>query len=62
MTLTDLSPLANHLWQSTIFAIAAWLLTLAPLKKEPRLRPLLDLVRGIIKIPNPLLAPSSHRK
>ena len=25
----DLSPLANHLWQSTLFAAAAWLLTLA---------------------------------
>ena len=25
----NLSPLANHLWQSTLFAGAAWLLTLA---------------------------------
>jgi bla regulator protein BlaR1 len=29
MNLSDLSPLANHLWQSTLFAAAAWLLTLA---------------------------------
>ena len=29
MTYADLSPLANHLWQSTLFAAAAWLLTLA---------------------------------
>src|ERR1039457_811013 len=28
MTLSDLSPFANHLWQSTLFAVAAWLLTL----------------------------------
>ena len=26
---TDLSPLANHLWQSTLFFVAAWLVTLA---------------------------------
>jgi hypothetical protein len=26
---TDLSPLANHLWQSTLFAAVAGLLTLA---------------------------------
>jgi hypothetical protein len=25
---TDLSPLANHLWQSTLFTAAAWVLTL----------------------------------
>jgi uncharacterized protein (TIGR03435 family) len=29
MTLADLSPLANHIWQSTVFTIAAWLLTFA---------------------------------
>src|SRR5580693_4871582 len=28
MTLADLSPLANHLWQSTLCAMVAWLLTL----------------------------------
>lgn len=29
MTYADLSPLANHLWQSTVFAGAMWVLTLA---------------------------------
>jgi bla regulator protein blaR1 len=38
MTLTDLSPLANHLWQSTIFATAAWLLTLALRKNRASVR------------------------
>jgi bla regulator protein blaR1 len=38
MTLSDLSPLANHLWQSTIFAIAAWLLTLALRKNRASVR------------------------
>jgi uncharacterized protein (TIGR03435 family) len=29
MNFNDLSPVANHLWQSTVFAIVAWLLTFA---------------------------------
>ncbi len=29
MTYADLSPLANHLWQSTVFAAAMWALSLA---------------------------------
>src|SRR5438445_11854600 len=29
MNVADLSPLANHLWQSTLCAALAWLLTLA---------------------------------
>ncbi len=29
MTAPDLSPLANHLWQSTLCIAVAWLLTLA---------------------------------
>src|SRR5262249_35854259 len=33
-----LSPLANHLWQSTVFAAAAGLLTLALQKKQARTR------------------------
>jgi bla regulator protein blaR1 len=33
MTNADLSPLANHLWQSTVFAAAMWALTL-PLKQN----------------------------
>jgi len=38
MTLADLSPIANHLWQSTIFAVAAWLLTLALRKNRASVR------------------------
>ena len=38
MSLTDLSPLANHLWQSTLFAVAAWLLTLALTKNRAAVR------------------------
>lgn len=38
MPLTDLSPLANHLWQSTLFAVAAWLLTLALRKNRASVR------------------------
>src|SRR5690349_5879412 len=33
-----LTPLANHLWQSTLFAGAAWLLTLALRKNAARVR------------------------
>jgi hypothetical protein len=29
MTLQDLSPLENHLWQSTLRVLVAWVLTLA---------------------------------
>jgi len=35
---TDLSPVANHLWQSTVFAAAAWLLTLALRKNRAAVR------------------------
>jgi uncharacterized protein (TIGR03435 family) len=38
MTLADLSPLANHLWQSTLFAIAIWVLTLALRKNRASAR------------------------
>jgi len=38
MSLADPSPLANHLWQSTLFAIAAWLLTLALKKNHAAVR------------------------
>src|SRR5262249_49378621 len=34
----DLSPLANHLWQSTLFTAAAWLLTLALRKNRAAVR------------------------
>jgi bla regulator protein blaR1 len=38
MTVTTLTPLANHLWQSTIFACIAWLLTLALRKNRAAVR------------------------
>ena len=38
MTLADLSPLANHLWQSTLCAIVAWLLTLTLRKNRAAVR------------------------
>jgi bla regulator protein blaR1 len=38
MTLPYFSPLANHLWQSTLFALAAGLLTLALRKNHARTR------------------------
>src|SRR5215470_15087763 len=34
----NLSPVANHLWQSTLFAAAAWLLTLALRKNHASVR------------------------
>lgn len=34
----DLSPFANHLWQSTLFTAAAWLLTLALRKNRAAIR------------------------
>ena len=38
MNLANLSPLANHLWQSTLCAAAAWLLTLALKKNRAAVR------------------------
>jgi uncharacterized protein (TIGR03435 family) len=38
MILADLSPLANHLWQSTVCAAVAWLLTLALVKNRAAVR------------------------
>src|SRR5580704_7833836 len=38
MSLVNLSPLANHLWQSTLFAAAVWLLTLALKKNRAAVR------------------------
>src|ERR1035437_1727869 len=38
MTFADLSPLANHIWQSTLFAAVAWLLTLALRKNRAAMR------------------------
>jgi hypothetical protein len=38
MTPAYLSPLANHLWQSTLCAAAAWLLTLTLRRNRTELR------------------------
>ena len=38
MITPDLSPLANHLWQSTFFAAGAWLLTLAVRRNHAAVR------------------------
>ena len=38
MTLADLAPLANHIWQSTLGGAAAWLLTLALRKNRAAVR------------------------
>jgi hypothetical protein len=38
MITANLSPVANHLWQSTLFAAAAWLLTLALRKNHAGVR------------------------
>src|SRR5580700_12330523 len=38
MTLADLSPLANHLWQSTVCAAVAWLLTVTLRKNRAAVR------------------------
>ncbi|MGA3098514.1 MAG: hypothetical protein ABSF25_18835 [Bryobacteraceae bacterium] len=38
MTFANLSPLANHLWQSTLFGAFAWLLTLALRKNRASVR------------------------
>lgn len=38
MIAESLSPIANHLWQSTLFAVAAWLLTLALRNYPARVR------------------------
>ena len=38
MSLAYFSPLANHLWQSTLFAVIAWLLTLALRKNRAAVR------------------------
>lgn len=34
----DVLPVANHIWQSTLFAAAAWLLTVALRKNRPAVR------------------------
>jgi len=43
----NLSPLANHLWQSTLFAAAVWLLTLALRQSRAAVRCALWLVASV---------------
>src|SRR5262245_3789662 len=43
----NLSPVANHLWQSTLFAAVAWLLTLALWKNHASVRYRLWLAASI---------------
>jgi hypothetical protein len=38
MISTDLSPFVNHLWQSTLFAVAVWLLTIMLRKNRAAVR------------------------
>jgi len=44
---TVLSPLANHLWQSTLFFVAAWLVTLALKKNRAAVRYLIWLAASV---------------
>ncbi len=44
---TDLSPLTNHLWQSTLFCGAAWLVTLALKKNRAAVRYWIWLVASV---------------
>jgi len=54
MTFADLSPVANHLWQSTFCAAVVWLAD-ASATEEPRCGALLALVGGVGKVPDPFL-------
>jgi uncharacterized protein (TIGR03435 family) len=47
MNLGDLSPLANHLWQSTLFVAVVWLLTLALRRNRAQVRYSLWLAASI---------------
>jgi hypothetical protein len=47
MTFDDLAPLANHLWQSTLFAAAVWLLTLSFRKNRAAVRHRLWLAASV---------------
>jgi hypothetical protein len=52
-----LMPLANHLWQSTLFAVAIWLITLALRKNRAAVRHRLWLVASVkFLVPFSLLA------
>jgi beta-lactamase regulating signal transducer with metallopeptidase domain len=58
----SLSPLANHLWQSTLFAAAAWLLTLALRKNRADIRYALWLAASVkFLVPFALLVSIGHQ-
>jgi len=58
----SLSPLANHLWQSTLFAIAAGLLTLALKKNRAAIRYALWLAASLkFLVPFSLLIAIGHQ-
>jgi beta-lactamase regulating signal transducer with metallopeptidase domain len=61
ITLADLSPLANHLWQSTLCVVAVWLLTLALKKNRAAVRYWLWLAASL-KVLIPFFAVGGHRR
>lgn len=61
MTPADLAPIANHIWQSTLFAGAVWIVTLA-LRQNHAGRPLRALAGSFVEIPASLLAVGESRK
>src|SRR5580700_4218533 len=62
MILVNLSPLVNHLWQSTICAAVAWLLTLALRKNRAAVRYWLWLAASVkFLIPFSLLVSAGSR-
>jgi bla regulator protein BlaR1 len=62
MTYVDLSPLANHLWQSTVFAAIAWALTLALKHNRASVRYCLWLAASVkFLIPFSLLVSTGSR-
>ena len=59
MSLADLSPLANHLWQSTLFVAVVWLLVLSLRRNQAECAPL--AVAGRLReVSRPLCAPWSR--
>lgn len=62
MTLASLLPLANHLWQSTLFVVVVWLLTLALQKNRAAARYWLWLAASVkFLIPFSLLVSAGTR-
>lgn len=54
------TPLANHLWQSTIVVTVVWLVTFA-LKRNRRRRSVLALGCGLRKVSSSVFAPDRAR-